>query len=304
MPRALSRLRREGIDALELVLLPGLAAVLPWTLCFRLFRRMAHWGWLYRAAAEADWAQAHARGLAPQRQRWLWERKLVQLVDHADLYLHKMRPDAWLHRHVRVHGDWREGGRPAFLFTFHWGAGLWGLRHAAQAGLAVHALAAPVPEDAWRGRWVLRHYARARLRAVQQALGQAVIYVPRDLRQVRRALGDGEQVLALLDVPQDGAGRPVACELLGERIGLSLAMPELAARQQAPAVLYVTGLDVDTGQRWLRINALPAGLDADGLAHVMLQSLDALIRERPAAWHLWAQWPRFVGPVQERGKHA
>ena len=31
------RLRREGRDVLELVLLPGLAAVLPWPVCFKLF---------------------------------------------------------------------------------------------------------------------------------------------------------------------------------------------------------------------------------------------------------------------------
>lgn len=146
------RLWCEGRDLLELVLIPGLAAVLPWTFCFRIFRRLARWQWLYREACEADWRQAHAKGFAQDRLHWLWERKLVQLVDHADHYLHRTRSDAWMRRHLQVRGDWMEHGRPSFLFTFHWGAGMWGLRHARQAGLSVHALSAPAENASFHGQ--------------------------------------------------------------------------------------------------------------------------------------------------------
>ena len=51
MVPAILRLRTELRDLLELVLLPGLAAVLPWPLCFRLFRWLACAArWLMRAA--------------------------------------------------------------------------------------------------------------------------------------------------------------------------------------------------------------------------------------------------------------
>ena len=46
------RLRVELRDVLELVLLPGLAVLLPWDACFALFRRMARWEWLYRESCE------------------------------------------------------------------------------------------------------------------------------------------------------------------------------------------------------------------------------------------------------------
>ncbi|MBA4006181.1 MAG: hypothetical protein C0477_22435, partial [Delftia sp.] len=182
------RLWCEGRDLLELVLIPGLAAVLPWTFCFRIFRRLARWQWLYREACEADWRQAHAKGFAQDRLHWLWERKLVQLVDHADHYLHRTRSDAWMRRHLQVRGDWMEHGRPSFLFTFHWGAGMWGLRHARKAGLSVHALSAPAENASFHGRWVLMRYVKARLRSVEQALEQPLVFVPRGLRQVKDAL--------------------------------------------------------------------------------------------------------------------
>ena len=72
----LGRLRVELRDVLELVLLPGLAALLPWDACFALFRRMAHWRWLYREQCEKALAEAKKRGaLRPADEaRWLHER--------------------------------------------------------------------------------------------------------------------------------------------------------------------------------------------------------------------------------------
>lgn len=290
------RLRREGRDALELVLLPGLAAVLPWPLCFRLFRWLARWSWLYREVVESDCAQAQAQGWVSEPGAWRWQRRLVQLVDHADHYLHRTRSDAWLHRYVQVQGDWLEHGPPAMLFTFHWGAGMWGLRHARRAGLRVHALAAPAEGAAFAGRWVLRRYALARLHSVEQALGTELVLVPKGLRKLRSVLEKKEQVLALLDVPQDQAQGQV-CMLLGQRVLLSAAMPQLAQRQSGNSVWYVTGLDVHTGRRYLHIAPLPAGLSAQAMMDAMVLGLERCMREQPAAWHLCGQWPRFTGPV-------
>lgn len=297
---ALQRLRREGRDALELVLLPGLAAVLPWPLCFKLFKFLAHWQWLYREVVDADCAQAQVQGWVQDARGWRWQRRLVQLVDHADHYLHRTRSDAWLRRYVRVQGDWLAHGQPAMLFTFHWGAGMWGLRHARQAGLKVHALAAPAQGPVFAGRWVLYRYARARLRSVEQALGVEPILVPQGLRRLRSVLEKKEQILVLPDVPQD-QGQGQVCTLLGQQVLLSAAMPQLAQRQQGNCVWYVTGLDVHTGLRHLHIVSLPGGLSAQELMDVIVRALEQWIRAQPAAWHLWGQWPRFTGPARGGG---
>ena len=101
-------LRVQGRDLLQLWLLPGLAAVLPWRWCFALYRRLARWPWLYRAEVEAALAGAQLRGwLAPaEAARWATERRLVSLVDHADFFLSRTRGDGWLRRHVEVRGQW------------------------------------------------------------------------------------------------------------------------------------------------------------------------------------------------------
>ena len=68
--RFAKRLRIEWRDLLELVLLPGLAVVLPWALCFRIFRWLSRKPWLYREASEHALSQAAQRGWADKPDAW------------------------------------------------------------------------------------------------------------------------------------------------------------------------------------------------------------------------------------------
>ena len=94
------------------------------------------------------------------------------------------------------------------------------------------------------------------------------------------------RLLALLDVPQDAGGKGQVCELLGERVLLSLAMPEMAARRQAACVMYVTGLDVHNGKRFLKIVSLPAGAQPEAMA-LDGWKLAATDPQAPAAGAWW-----------------
>lgn len=132
--------RVQARDALELWLLPALAALLPWWLGFRLLRALAHWRWLYRRPCEAALRAATAHGMVDDARAWLHEHRLMMLVDHTDLFLARTRSDRWLRRHVGVQGDWQVQGQAALLVTFHWAAGMWAHRHARASGLKPHML--------------------------------------------------------------------------------------------------------------------------------------------------------------------
>ena len=130
-----TRWRPHLREALELVLLPGLAAVMPWGGCFRVFwwlSKRCHW--LYRDPCERALHEVQARGWVTPAQAplWLAQRRLVTLIDHADLYLAATRSNRWMQRHLQVQGKWPAAGQAGILATFHWGAGMWGLRHAQQ----------------------------------------------------------------------------------------------------------------------------------------------------------------------------
>ena len=289
------RLRVEARDLIELVLVPGLAAVLPWRWCFALFRRLARVRWLYGAACDHALAHAQARGqVAPaEAARWLAARRLVTLVDHADHYLAVTRSDAWMRRHLQVQGHWPAPGTSGIFCTFHWGAGMWGLRHAHSTGLQGHALVAAMEGSPFAGRRVLHWYVRARTRSVQHALGRLPLVVSGSLRPVIAALRRQEQVLAAVDVPPDQVDASVEITLLGLQARMPKGLLRLAVSQQVPVTVYVTGLDLQTGQRFLRIAQLGVWQNVDALAQAVFAHLETALQEDSAAWHFWGESPRF-----------
>lgn len=288
------RVKTEARDALELVLLPGLAAVLPWPGCFRLFTHLARWQWLYAAQCNEALAQAQARGFVGcDAAAWLAQRRLVTLLDHADHYLVRTRSAAWLDRHVDVQGQWPQAGQAALLWTFHWGMGMWALRHACVSGLqAPMVLAAPAGPD-FAGRAVFGRYVRARMRSVERVLGEPIIFVPGAMAGVRAALAGHKQVVVVMDVPQDQVSFTRTTPLLGKPVSVPALLPQLAVESALPVTVFYMGVDMRTGRRLLRIAGLGVHSDAKLLTDTAFAHLDHLLRTEPAAWHLWAQAPRF-----------
>lgn len=294
--RVWDRCKVEGRDALELVLLPGLAIVLPWRVCFPLFRYLSRWTFLYRSSCERAFVQARQRGWVHDEAQWLHSRRLMTLVDHADLYLTRFRGDAWMKRYLRVQGQWLAADQAAILCTFHWGAGMWGLRHAGAAGGKGHALVAPFDRSHFAGRWVLYHYAKARIASVAAALNSETLDVSRSLRPALRALRANEQVLAAVDVPADQFSTSEAITLLGMPARVPKALLRLAVEQRIPVTVYLTGIDLSSGERFLSIRQLGVRDTLEPLIRDVFLELEAAIRECPPAWHFWGESERFFQP--------
>ncbi len=298
MLRALipTRWRPHLREALELVLLPGLAAVMPWGGCFRVFwwlSKRCHW--LYRDPCERALHEVQARGWVTPAQAplWLAQRRLVTLIDHADLYLAATRSNRWMQRHLQVQGKWPAAGQAGILATFHWGAGMWGLRHAQQAGLTPHALVAPLNGAHFAGHPVLHRYAQARTAYVAKALGCPTLDVSSSLRPALRALRNCEQVLAAIDVPSDQVAASVSVQIAGMATQVPKALLRLAVEQKVPVTVYLTGINMDTGQRTLRIVLLPVQENLDALVAAVFAHLSEAIEQDSAAWHFWSEAPRF-----------
>lgn len=270
--------------------------MLPWRWSFALFRWLARWPGLYRADTEQAVAQAIAHGacLPAQTDAFAWEQRLVQLVDHADLYLYRTRSRRWLAHHVDIVGTWQGAERAGMCWTFHWGAGMWALLHARHAGMrAQMVLAAPQGPD-FVGRWVFAQYVRARLRSVHHALGRPVVFVPGGMVGVRGAIARNEQLVVVMDVPEDRVGPVRLAQLRQQPVSVPAALPDIAVAQALPVTVFTMGLDVTTGRRQLRIVPMGVHTDAQALSDAVFAELEALLVAKPAAWHLWAQAPRFL----------
>ena len=293
----LARLRVEGRDLLELFLIPSLAVFIPWPLCFRLFRVLSRLDFLYRALSETAFSEARSRGCADDRVRWLGTRRLYAMVDHADYYLVCSRSDRWLRRHFDVTGDWPNPAAAALLCTFHWGAGMWSLRHAFAEGIRAHALVAPLEGANFQGRSVLRWYAKARTAAVAKSLGRATLDVGTSMRPALRALKQHEQLLALVDVPADQVSASVPIRFLGHAARVPRALLRLAVDQKLPITLFLVGMRLEDGRRFLRLHQVGVADNVEALAEEIFGSLEQAITEEPAAWHLWSESERFFDPT-------
>lgn len=293
------RMARESKDALELMIAPALAAVLPWRWAYRLMRWSTRFLPLYEDAARHALAEYSARFVPhPDAATWLRLRKLVTWIDHADHYLGNTRSDRWMARHLRVRGQWPAPGSAALLLTFHWGAGMWGLRHASHAGLAPHALVASTEGEPFRGRTVLGWYARARTATVKRALGAEPLDITRSLRPALKALHGGGQVLAAIDVPADQSASAENIQLAGLPAAVPRALHRLAVEQRVPVYVYVTGFDVASGQRSLDIIPLGVHTDVHMLIQAVFAELEKLLLAQPAAWHFWGEAQRFFRHVE------
>lgn len=293
----MKRLRQELLDLVELVLLPGLAALLPWKIAYRAFQHIARWKWLYREPCEQALLQARVRGWAGDNEaHWLWVRRLVTLVDHADHYLGLFRSDRWMQGHLKVTGKWPDAGKSVLLTTFHWGAGYWGLRSAAAHKLYPHALVASLDSAAYQGRWVLLRYAKARNANVARTLRASTIDASLHLKQVVRAIRNEEPLLGVMDVPADAAIASIEVRVLGMNARVPRGLLRLSVDQQVPVVLYITGLDIATGTRTLSIESLGLHASVEALAEVLFQRLGEVIAQDSPAWHFWSISERFFSP--------
>lgn len=287
MTRLVSRLRGEIRDLLELVLVPGLAAILPWHWCYRVFRLLSRWQWLYWAEGIANCQRAGEYGWADDnagcRRKW----RLMSMVDQADFYLAMSRSNAWMRRHMEVRGEWPAPGSPAILCTFHWGAGMWALRHLGASGLRAHALVGPQRPEMFPGRRLRYEYFRIRNQAVRRALNTELLDITGSLRPILKALRAGEQVAAAVDVPIYLSSANQAIDFLGFRARFPRGLFRLAVDQRIPVTIFINGFDFDTGHRFLRLHPLGVESDVDRLMARVYAYLEDLIREEPAAWHFW-----------------
>ena len=292
----LRRIRIEIRDVIELVFVPGLAAILPWGICFWIFKRLARWSCLYHDASTHALMHAAQRGWVTNPREWAAERRLITLIDHADFYLARTRGDGWMRQYLRVEGVWPAVDFPAVLCTFHWGAGMWGLRHAAVSGMRGHPLVAPLCREHFAGRSVLYWYARQRTACVGRMVQSAPLDVSASLRPVLRALRANEQVMAAVDVPADQAHASISISILNQRARVPTALLRLAVEQRVPVWVYVTGVNLKSGQRFLRLIPMPFKENIEEMAQQVFSELENIIRECPPAWHFWGEAERFFEP--------
>lgn len=284
--------RRSLSDATFLLLLPVTVALLPWRWGFALLRRVARSPRVFTDVVDAAWQQARTCVAGMDVGQFKQRQRLYLLLDRCDSYLTVLHGHAWWQRHVDIQGEWPPP-TGSVLLTAHWGSGQWLWRLLQAHGIAGHFLVRRADiADVGRGR-LARLYLRWRRWALPRIGCRGPIYTGGSHADVQCALAAGDCVLGMLDLPVAAARRATRVAWLQQPARLPSGLAQLAVDAGAAVSVLVCGIDPANGRRQLRIESLPAGLDADALVSAYATRLNREILDEPAAWQLWSLLPAF-----------
>lgn len=289
MPAAL---RLEFRALLELYLIPGLAALMPWALSFRWLRFCSRLGFLYRNEWQA--ALAQARQFVEIEDETLWARqfRLCRLVDHADLWISRTRSDRWAEKYVNNWNSWPALEGTPVCVLFHWNPGLWLLRAMRSTGASVSSLSAPLARRTMGGAYLGYLYGAIRLKEVIRINKAPLIFAKGAARPSLKALKKGVWLCGLPDVPPGlfDAGEPVV--LFGRNARFSSGVLGIARLAKAPVIMMNLGIDLRNGQRELRIIRLANPEHPDALQKIA-SHWESLLQQNSPGYSLWAAMPAW-----------
>ncbi|WP_232085939.1 hypothetical protein [Candidatus Nitrosacidococcus tergens] len=280
------RFKQEAKDFLERILIPSVAIGLPWSWAFRFFKwATAYCQWLYSSQGKIALMEAQKVITINHPEQWLQTYRLIQLIDQGDLYLSRFRSNGWLNRYVKVTGTWP---KPPFLgITFHWGAGLWSLRHLQSQGISATYLSARFNRASFPQRWIAYLYTRLRIKEIEQASGGSVIYKGGSIAQMQVAVQEGKAITALIDVPPREVGVCLPIRLLNRQAWWPSGLVKFAVREEIPVVAFSMQMDLMNGIRQLHISPELPNHDPQTLIDSLASYFSDLLIQTPSAWHCW-----------------
>ena len=260
-------------------------ALLPWRVGFAVLKALARRSWGFTHEADAAWNVAAAHAGLLDEHAWKYRYRLLRWVERADTYLTLLHGTSWWARRVRVRGEFPAAAPACVMLTFHWGAGHWVWKLLRARGIRAYFLARkPLVQDFGHAR-VSAWYASLRGWGLKRIGSLGPLYTGGSGTRVLEALGRGDSIVAMLDLPSSGDRASETVELLDRAVNLPSGVARLAESARAPLAVFSCRL-LDDGTRELWIEPLDAMSAAETMQRYACR-LDALLREAPEAWLIW-----------------
>lgn len=280
----------------ELIVIPAVAVLLPWSWTYRLLRQLSRASWLYREETELAEAAANANGIFETGSVWRRHFRINKLIDGVDPWLIRFRSKRWMEKHLDVNGAWPTDG-PFIALSIHWGAGMWGIRHIKNNSQPVSVIARPFSEWGVDCSKPYRVYIKCYEREIERAGGTDITVTGPGLTgRMAEQIEMGHGLLALMDVPKGANEGGFPVDFLGQPTYFATGIVNIAVKNNWPIVPYAIGVDFKTGKRKLEIKPPINATDTREAMTQLAAYFDGVVRREPTLWLFWHLHGAFLSP--------
>ena len=291
--------RKRARELVELFVLPGLMALLPWRFSRSCLRRMAKLQSLYRDEVQPAEEFAHRAGVATDRAAFGHRLRWRLLIEHMDAFLVPLRSSRYVRRWVRVSGDPLPASGPLFFIGTHYGCGYWFLPYVREAGLSPSIVAPQLAPLLVNASLLQNVYARLRHYMLTRVTGRALLYRGNAAAGLREVLRAGEVGFGLCDMPSDRSDA-FSVTLAGRSTRISTGMFALASAENVPVYLFMADTDLETGYRTMHFERA-IGSPKEQLDQLMAL-LDRQLQRDPSGWRFWSIGSSFFPELADRAE--
>ncbi len=288
----MSGLLREVRALIELLILPAIAMLLPWSWCSWLYWKISRFDWLFRLQVSGGYPNAAALGMVANKADWQRRVRYHMLVDNADAFLTLVRGAGWIKKYICLNSqepvDWSEYRRRSCLFVaFHYGQGFWALCYFLQQGIPVAFLHLPMPQKIRWGEYIQIWMGRWRIQRVRKISGAQCISTGGSVEKITSRLAGNGAVLVMPDVPLKRETFSLPMTLIGRRAHLAAGALRYPIDHEIPIHAYTMVADPKTGLRQLNIFGAISYQDGQELGQRLGDLLSEAIASDSAAWYGW-----------------
>jgi len=281
----LARLQRESVDFISFFVMPVLALLLPWSLAYRFYYRLAGRPWLFRQRVRQAHSNASKLIAIADGHEWCRRHRLVLMLDVIDFWISFLQP--WrVQRLVQQHGDWPED-RPLVIVGTHWGPAFMLLANLSRNGIKPMYILRVTPGSHYAGMSVLCIYHRLRSNYMHRLL-PGKRYDPGGYpRQLLRDLENNECLLMLSDVSALSKKSSRTVIFKDFSLNLHVGILKTLLNKNHNFVTYNLGINWTTGIRHLLI-IKPHGVESFTANIESIDSnLTSLLEADSTQWYMW-----------------
>lgn len=282
------RLAHEWRDLWSYWLIPGLAVIFPWFICYRIFRFISRFDWIYQDEVNAMRSGLKKLKLEQDTQLWPRHFRLSWIIEQSDLFL------LYFHRHshLKKHFDckkvqWPEN-TPFFTLFYNFGFGFLVLEAMRQNNLKPSLVYKSMPETRPAGMTRMRFsYMKWRVQGMQKACEHQAIGTGGAYQAIQSAIDKKRSVVVVTDAPSTDTNKTIPVALFGQQGRWRAGILKLVQESGLPAVAFRVKINWKTGKRTLLLTPELPTESLEKLSQALQNEFHRGIDEHPELWLYW-----------------